>query len=163
MTDVTLTFPDGAQRKIARGTTGADVARSISPSLAKRTVAMQLDGSLADLADPIIADATINFVSRTDPAAVAGLLFCGHQRTTVFGIIRRGVGRMHGARAGCVSSVRTRTPTPAFADPSVLSGILTSAAVDARLRSGIARTINGLQIAAYILLRTRRRLSESTT
>ncbi|MGE5266675.1 MAG: TGS domain-containing protein, partial [Deltaproteobacteria bacterium] len=70
MTDVTLTFPDGAQRKIARGTTGAEVARSISPSLAKRTVAMQLDGALADLADPITADATVNFVSRTDAAAL---------------------------------------------------------------------------------------------
>ncbi|MCU0954821.1 MAG: threonine--tRNA ligase [Hyphomicrobium sp.] len=70
MTDVTLTFPDGAQRKIARGTTGTDVAKSISPSLAKRTVAMQLDGVLADLADPITADAAINFVSRTDPAAL---------------------------------------------------------------------------------------------
>ena len=53
MTDVTLTFPDGAQRKIAQGTTGLDVAKSISPSLAKRTVAMALDGVLTDLADPI--------------------------------------------------------------------------------------------------------------
>ncbi len=70
MTDVTLTFPDGAQRKIAKGTSGFEVAKSISPSLAKRTVAMQLDGVLADLADPINADATIKFVSRTDPAAL---------------------------------------------------------------------------------------------
>ena len=70
MTDVTLTFPDGAQRKIAKGTTGTEVAKSISPSLAKRTVAMQLDGVLTDLADPITADASIQFVSRTDPAAL---------------------------------------------------------------------------------------------
>jgi len=70
MTDVTLTFPDGAQRKIAKGTTGAEVAKSISPSLGKRTVAMQLDGVLTDLADPITADASIQFVSRTDPAAL---------------------------------------------------------------------------------------------
>ena len=70
MTDVTLTFPDGAQRKIAPGTTGLDVAKSISPSLAKRTVAMQLDGVLTDLADPITTDAAITFVSRTDPAAL---------------------------------------------------------------------------------------------
>ncbi|MGA7117602.1 MAG: threonine--tRNA ligase, partial [Hyphomicrobium sp.] len=70
MTDVTLTFPDGAQRKIAKGTSGYEVAKSISPSLAKRTVAMQLDGVLSDLADPIQSDAKINFVSRTDPAAL---------------------------------------------------------------------------------------------
>ena len=41
MTDVTLTFPDGAERKVKSGTTGLEVAKSISPSLAKRTVAMQ--------------------------------------------------------------------------------------------------------------------------
>ena len=70
MTDVTLTFPDGATRKIAAGTTGYDVAKGISPSLAKRTVAMQLDGVLSDLNDPISKDAKINFVSRTDAPAL---------------------------------------------------------------------------------------------
>jgi threonyl-tRNA synthetase len=70
MTDVTLTFPDGAERKVKSGTTGLEVAKSISPSLAKRTVAMQLDGALADLSDPIKKDASINFVARTDPAAL---------------------------------------------------------------------------------------------
>ncbi len=70
MTDVTLTFPDGASRKVPGGSTGLDVAKAISPSLAKRTVAMQLNGVLTDLADPITADATINFVARTDPVAL---------------------------------------------------------------------------------------------
>ncbi len=70
MTDVTLTFPDGAERRVKSGTSGLEVAKSISPSLAKRTVAMQLDGALADLSDPINKDASINFVSRTDPAAL---------------------------------------------------------------------------------------------
>ncbi len=70
MSDVTLTFPDGNSRKIASGTTGLEVAKSISPSLAKRTVAMSLDGQLADLADPITKDAAIKFVSRTDPEAL---------------------------------------------------------------------------------------------
>ncbi len=70
MTDVTLTFPDGAKRQVKSGTTGFEVAKSISPSLAKRTVAMQLDGVLSDLNDPIGKDAAINFVARTDPAAL---------------------------------------------------------------------------------------------
>ena len=70
MSDVTLTFPDGASRQVKAGTTGLEVAKSISPSLAKRTVAMSLDGKLADLADPITQDATIKFVSRTDPEAL---------------------------------------------------------------------------------------------
>jgi threonyl-tRNA synthetase len=68
--DITLTFPDGARRQVKSGTTGLEVAKSISPSLAKRTVAMTLDGTLSDLADPITRDASINFVSRTDPQAL---------------------------------------------------------------------------------------------
>ncbi|MDH4981665.1 threonine--tRNA ligase [Hyphomicrobium sp. D-2] len=67
---ITLTFPDGANRKIDSGTTGFEVAKSISPSLAKRTVAMSLNGTLSDLADPITADAEIKFILRTDPEAL---------------------------------------------------------------------------------------------
>src|SRR5262245_36278140 len=64
---VALTFPDGARRDYPNGTTGLEIAKSISPSLAKRTVAMALDGVLADLADPIDRDAKIEFLSREDP------------------------------------------------------------------------------------------------
>src|SRR5436305_3483017 len=67
---VMLTFPDGARREYPDGISGADIAKGISPSLAKRTVAMALDGSLADLADPIGHDAKIEFVSRDDPRAL---------------------------------------------------------------------------------------------
>src|SRR5713101_1220852 len=67
---INLTFPDGARRDYPKGTTGLDVAKAISPSLAKRTVAMALDGALADLADPIGKDAKIEFVSRDDPRAL---------------------------------------------------------------------------------------------
>ena len=65
-----LTFPDGAARDYPDGATGLDIAKGISPSLAKRTVAMALDGKLHDLADPILADAKIEFVSRDDPRAL---------------------------------------------------------------------------------------------
>ena len=41
---VALTFPDGARREYPPSTTGLDIAKGISPSLAKRTVAMALDG-----------------------------------------------------------------------------------------------------------------------
>ena len=70
MSDVTITFPDGKTKAVAPGTTGLEIAKAISPSLAKRTVAMQLDGVLSDLNDPINKSAAINFVSRTDPAAL---------------------------------------------------------------------------------------------
>jgi threonyl-tRNA synthetase len=67
---ITLTFPDGAQRQYPPGTSGRAVAEGIAKSLAKRTVAMALDGALADLDDPIAGDARIEFVSRDDPRAL---------------------------------------------------------------------------------------------
>ena len=50
---ITLTFPDGAKREFPKDITGLEIAKGISPSLAKRTVAMALDGVVADLNDPI--------------------------------------------------------------------------------------------------------------
>jgi len=67
---VALTFPDGARREYPQSTTGLDIAKSISPSLAKRTAAMALDGRLADLTDPIEHDAKIEFLTREDPRAL---------------------------------------------------------------------------------------------
>ena len=73
MSDISLTFPDGAKRSYPSGITGKALAESISKSLAKRTVAMVVDGRLADLADPIEKDVAVKFVSRTDPRASATL------------------------------------------------------------------------------------------
>ncbi|NJO21896.1 MAG: threonine--tRNA ligase [Sphingomonadales bacterium] len=70
MSQITLTFPDGAKKPYPAGTTGLAVAEGISKSLAKRTVAMTLDDVLSDLADPIGTDAAIRFISRTDPEAL---------------------------------------------------------------------------------------------
>jgi len=67
---ITLTFPDGARREYSPGITGLEVAKGISPSLAKRTVAMSLDGGVADLSDKIGRDAKIEFISRDDPRAL---------------------------------------------------------------------------------------------
>jgi threonyl-tRNA synthetase len=67
---VTLTFPDGARREFPKNITGAEIAKGISPSLLKRTVAMALDGELDDLAAPITHDARIEFVNRDDPRAL---------------------------------------------------------------------------------------------
>src|SRR5712691_4586239 len=67
---VALTFPDGAKREFPKNITGFDIARGISPSLAKRTVAMALDGVVSDLADPIERDAKIEFIARDDARAL---------------------------------------------------------------------------------------------
>ena len=65
-----LTFPDNSVRDFAPGITGREVAEGISKSLAKKAVAMALDGELADLSDPIESDATIEIVTRDDPRAL---------------------------------------------------------------------------------------------
>src|SRR5271166_1004171 len=67
---INVTFPDGASRVFEPGTTGLDIAKSISPSLAKRSVAALRDGRLVDLADPIEAGAAVEFISRDDPRAL---------------------------------------------------------------------------------------------
>jgi threonyl-tRNA synthetase len=67
---VALTFPDGARREFPNSITGSEVAAAISPSLAKKAVAMALDGRLADLADLIERDARIEILTREDPRAL---------------------------------------------------------------------------------------------
>ncbi|MCX7900604.1 MAG: TGS domain-containing protein, partial [Methylocystis sp.] len=67
---VAVTFPDGASRQFEPGVTGFDIAKSISPSLAKRSVAMTMDGVLVDLLTPLDRDAKIEFVPREDPRAL---------------------------------------------------------------------------------------------
>src|SRR6202041_417099 len=65
-----ITFPDGAERAYEAGVSGLEIGKSISPSLAKRTVAMVRNGELTDLADPIDRDATLEFIARDDPCAL---------------------------------------------------------------------------------------------
>jgi threonyl-tRNA synthetase len=67
---VALTFPDGARREYPNGVSGLDIAKSISPSLAKRTVAMALNGQVRDLSEEISSDAKIEFLPREDPRAL---------------------------------------------------------------------------------------------
>ena len=70
MSNVNLTFPDGAVRAYASGTTGTEVAASIAKSLAKKSLAMKLDGVLSDLSDPITQDAKFELVTRESPEAL---------------------------------------------------------------------------------------------
>jgi len=66
---VSLIFPDGSVREFAAGTTGREVAESISKSLAKKAVAIALDDTVIDLSDAV-ASGRIEIVTRTDPRAL---------------------------------------------------------------------------------------------
>ena len=66
---VSLTFPDGSVRSYDAGATGKDVAESISKSLAKKAVAIAIDGQVRDLSDPVTTGA-IEIITRTDSRAL---------------------------------------------------------------------------------------------
>ena len=67
---ITITFPDGTVRDYASGTSGMDIAESISKSLAKAAMAVRIDGELSDLSLPLQADAAIEIVTRKDDDAL---------------------------------------------------------------------------------------------
>jgi len=66
LAQISLTFPDGAQRSYPAGVTPAEVAASIAPGLAKKAISAQVDGAHWDLAWPIPADAKIAINTMTD-------------------------------------------------------------------------------------------------
>ena len=68
---ISLQFPDGSRREFKPGVTGREVAESIAKSLAKKAVAMSVDGNVKDLAEPIKADAKIRILTREDQEALA--------------------------------------------------------------------------------------------
>jgi threonyl-tRNA synthetase len=70
MPEITLTLPDGSKRPFKAGASGRELAESISKSLAKKAVAIVIDGRLADLGDSINADASVKVITRTDPEAL---------------------------------------------------------------------------------------------
>jgi threonyl-tRNA synthetase len=64
---IELQFPDGAAREYPDGSTGRDVAQSISPSLAKRAALIRLDGELRDLDRPIERGGRFEILGRDHP------------------------------------------------------------------------------------------------
>jgi threonyl-tRNA synthetase len=68
---IDLIFPDGSVRQYPQGSSGRDVATAISPSLAKRTLLVRLDGQLLDFDRPLPdAGGKVEFVDRNDPDAL---------------------------------------------------------------------------------------------
>ncbi|WP_372884947.1 threonine--tRNA ligase [Shimia sp.] len=71
MADISLTFPDGNARSYSVGVTAAEVASSISNSLAKKAISATLDGQHWDLQWPIHGDANIAINTLKDSDAEA--------------------------------------------------------------------------------------------
>lgn len=66
MAQISLTFPDGNSRSFAAGVSAADVAASISNSLAKKAISATVNGAHWDLQWPIEADASIAIHTMND-------------------------------------------------------------------------------------------------
>ncbi|MDZ7681089.1 MAG: threonine--tRNA ligase [Fodinibius sp.] len=56
---ITITFPDGNTKQYPKGTTGREVAESISKGLAREALSITLDGDIMELSRPIERDGTI--------------------------------------------------------------------------------------------------------
>ena len=63
---IKLTFPDGTIREYAKGTTGFEVAKSISQGLARVVIGAIYNNNAIELSRTIDADGTINFVKFED-------------------------------------------------------------------------------------------------
>jgi len=68
--DLTVTLPDGKALRLARGSTGADVAAAIGPGLAKAALAVEVNGKVWDIFRPLETDAAIKIITRKDEAAL---------------------------------------------------------------------------------------------
>ncbi|MGJ8534098.1 MAG: threonine--tRNA ligase [Alphaproteobacteria bacterium] len=67
---ISVKLPDGSERSLEDGSRGLDLAENISKSLAKKSVAMVLDGTLTDLTDPLHDGAVVEIVTRDDERAL---------------------------------------------------------------------------------------------
>jgi len=62
-----IKFPDGSIKQFELGTTGYDIAASISPSLAKAALAVKVDGEVRDLNAIISNDALVEILTFDQP------------------------------------------------------------------------------------------------
>jgi len=71
MTDtITITFPDGNTKKFDKGVDGFTIAKNISNSLAKESIAIKLNGNAVDLSISIENDSNVQIIKKEDEVAL---------------------------------------------------------------------------------------------
>jgi threonyl-tRNA synthetase len=77
MSNIQVILPDGAKIEVPRGTTPAEIARKISPGLAKDALVARIKpasngaaGELVDLSRPLEQDVQLAILTRKDPEAL---------------------------------------------------------------------------------------------
>ncbi|POD84024.1 Threonine--tRNA ligase [Lactiplantibacillus plantarum subsp. plantarum] len=63
MASINVKFPDGAEKQFDAGVTTEAIAKSISPSLAKRSVAGKFNDQIVDYRQPLTTDGSIEIIA----------------------------------------------------------------------------------------------------
>ncbi|MGG4468768.1 threonine--tRNA ligase [Paenibacillus alvei] len=87
---IKITFPDGAVKEFAAGTTTEDIAVSISPGLKKKALAGKVNGGLYDLRRPILEDASFEIITPEREEALEIL------RHSTAHLMAQAIKRLHG-------------------------------------------------------------------
>ena len=72
--EIRITLPDGSVRTTTAGSSGADLAASIGPGLAKAALAVEVDGKMRDLSAPLHDGAKVRIITRKDEAEALDLI-----------------------------------------------------------------------------------------
>ena len=66
MSEIKITLPDGTERQYASGSSGLDIAKSISEGLARNVLAAKVNGEVWDATRPIENDARVQLLTWND-------------------------------------------------------------------------------------------------
>lgn len=67
MSDIKIKFPDGSEKAFVKGVTGLEIAKAISPRLAKEALAVKVNGRLRDLSWKIDENSPIEILTFDSP------------------------------------------------------------------------------------------------
>ena len=67
MNEIIITFPDGATKNFAAGTSFFAIASSISPRLAQASLAAKVGETLHDISLPCASSCSLQFVTKDSP------------------------------------------------------------------------------------------------
>ena len=77
---IAVELSDGSLKKFLSGTTGLEIAQKISPSLAKKSIACSVNGSLSDLSTKLTEDCSLTIHTNEDTEIALELIRhdCAH-------------------------------------------------------------------------------------
>jgi threonyl-tRNA synthetase len=68
--EIRVTLPDGSEKRVPAGSTGADLAKAIGLGLAKAALAVRVNGTVWDLTRPLPDGAKVTIITDKDPQAL---------------------------------------------------------------------------------------------